>query len=307
MPALKLSPLVLSIAALGLWACGGSSGTGTSTGTGGTTTGGSTSGGTSGSGSTGGADAGLPVVGTACTLGSTPDPCASAGLACTIVNTDTSCQLPGELSPCLDAPGCATTTPPLFCEPGYKLNNNPVKLCVFHCSVTADCPNVVTNCQSNSQVSSKVCFVNFCGPGAPIANGTDYYGACNSVGTGDGTCVPYNGSGSPGFCEAAGPVAAWQPCSDLRPDGGTSDLCASGSTCVIFPVPGAAPKSMCAPFCAPTGASVSGPACGAGETCFSAGSVDFGFCLTDCGGGQSCPAPTGCQGYGSQSQQECLP
>jgi hypothetical protein len=196
------------------------------------------------------------------------------------------------------------TTTPLFCEPGFEDNGNPVNVCVYHCAVTADCPNVFTSCQSDEP---KICYVNPCGPGAWIVNGTTYYADCNSGGTNNGTCVPYYGTGTPGVCQAAGPVAVWQPCSDLRLDGGISELCAKETTCLVFPVDGGAPKTMCAPLCAPAGASVSGPSCEAGQTCFSAGSVDFGFCLTDCAGGQSCPAPTACQGYGTLARPECLP
>jgi hypothetical protein len=104
---------------------------------------------------------------------------------------------------------------------------------------------------------------------------------------------------------AAGPVAVWQPCSDLPQDGGTSELCTNGNTCVVFTVAGGPAKTMCAPLCAPAG--TSGPSCSAGQTCFLPESSDFGFCLTGCAGGQSCPAPTTCQGYGSHSFQECLP
>jgi hypothetical protein len=300
----KLIPVVL-LTALGLWACsGGGGGTGT---TGGTTTGGGTTGGTSGTGTTGsssGGDAGPPGLGHSCTLGANPDPCyVNYGLGCSQVGGGT-CQLPTELQPCLADPGCAVETPPLFCEAGFQLAGNPVNLCVNHCNVTADCPNVVTSC---TQTNPKLCFINFCGPGSTPTNGTAYYGTCNSGGTGNGTCVPFNPTGSPGWCVGAGPVALWQPCSDTRTDGGTSDLCGTGTTCVVFPVSGGASKSMCAPLCAPTGASISGPACGAGETCFSAGSVDFGFCLIDCGAGQNCPAPLGCGNFTAQSLKECLP
>jgi hypothetical protein len=312
----KLFPVVLSIAVLGLWACGGGS-TGTSSGTG-TTTGGSTTGGTSGTGSTGsssGGDAGLPGLGQSCSQSTTPDPCRAFGLACNQLDDGTvSCQLPRELQPCcvsgscsdagvLADPGCAVADPPLHCQPGFLSGGVAVNLCVNLCTVTADCPDVVTTCQG----SPKLCFLNFCGPGSSPTNGTTYYGACNSGGTGDGTCIPFNPTGSPGFCAASGPVALWQPCSDARPDGGTSEVCASGSTCAVFPVSSGPPKTLCAPLCAPTGATVSGPPCGAGETCFSAGSVDFGYCLTDCGAGQACPAPTACQSLGSQALKECLP
>jgi hypothetical protein len=311
--ALTILPLVLSIAVPGLGACDSSDGGGAllafilvALAHSGDTNSYATSGSNTGSASTGGYVAG-PKLGAPCTLGANPDPCVQEGFVCKQVGDTSSCQLPGEFERCIYYdPGCAPTIPPLFCEPDFESDGLPVSFCVYHCDYdTAECPNVFTNCQANTP---DICYINYCGPGAFVVNGTAYYADCNSGGTNDGTCVPYYGSGTPGVCQAAGPVALWQPCSDLRLDGGTSDLCAKGTTCLAFPSDGGVPKTMCAPLCAPSGASVSGPSCGAGQTCFSAGSVDYGFCLTDCAGGRSCPAPTSCQDYGMfVTRPECVP
>ncbi len=97
-----------------------------------------------------------------------------------------------------------------------------------------------------------------------------------------------------GLCYAGSPLAAEATgCGSTRSaDGGTSNLCASGTICVTS---APANTTICSPVCATTVALADGgPGCPASNFCVSVG--DFGACFEQCTIGSGvCPANTSCQ------------
>jgi hypothetical protein len=256
------------------------------------------------------------VLGASCQppSGSETDPCAAAGLYCD--ETNGVCRLPNEGDPCSPGgpacqpiPGstasdlqCLDLPPPFEAEP----------TCLQPCNAsdpqhgTSDCVDPLMVCTSLGKGLGSVCSFDIIGPECP---GGDYFGACNSAGTGDGLCVPYNfPGGTEGLCyqTALDGGAPGDPCEEdgNRQIGG---LCNGQSYCS---------EGVCLPICnAGTPAS---PACapaqdgGTASSCLpyfaqTGGSDDFGLCSAACdftsatGGG--CVSPQGSDG----TPEKCLP
>ncbi len=275
---------------------GATSGAGTgargpaSSSTGGTTTGGTSGGGKTASASTGG----VADLGAACTPGNDPDPCATYGLICDIASS--TCQLPGELDQCLSDVGCSS--PGLVCTGGFESGGQPVRVCVYPCTDTVDCPTLITSCQNG------VCFLNYCQIGD---NGTiNYFNPCPSASAVDGECLPVFAGGDEfaGLCVGAGSLANGQSCAGIRTDAGLAGLCQQGSNCAVFDGGMGHPSaSLCEPVCySNEEVPGDGPACSAGDLCFDFSSVyAFGNCYQSCaaGAGQTCPEGQFCDGVDS--------
>lgn len=139
-------------------------------------------------------------------------------------------------------------------------------VCESACQTTADCPNLVTTCQTGS------CAVNVCG--GATGNGS-FNSTCNVEGQGDGTCEPLTldgGLSSVGYCSQAGVASGGCDPSASR---GTapSEICPPGALCfggvATF-------GGTCNQLCDPVGG-----ACPAGQFC--SGIVDepdLGVCLS---------------------------
>jgi hypothetical protein len=246
-----------------------------------------------------------PTVGQSCTPAQ-PDPCASAGLACNPQPGGTyACEYPTEFEGC--SVGCATSALECLNLPLGQGGAN-VSLCVNPCNVTADCPDEDTHCANSGGHS--VCLLDACGPassvdGGPV-NGATYYGTCDNVTTGDGTCLPYsNGAGDEGFCMAGGSLPAGSGGCVVQRSSNGGSLCASGALCLQNIQGGAA--TLCLDICAssaPTAAD-GGPGCPTGQSCVNVNEL-YGFCLEACTAGTTtCPSPTTCQATSSGSY--CLP
>ena len=294
----------------------GGSTTGGGTTGGSTTSGGTTSGGTTGGGTTTGGTTG-PTIGSACTppAGAGTDPCAVSGLNCNpdASGTGNSCQLPQEFGNCTKTVGCANPT--VYKCTTLGTNGN---LCVQDCTATSDCLDTLGVCAPFSK-TLKICVPNQCGPGSTPANGSAFFAPCNSSGTNDGTCVPFQFSSGPGgLCVASGTAPAAGPCSFERTDAGSSALCAAGSFCFQDSTNG---NSQCLQICnnGTSSGTDGGTATDGGVTAFpqSCASTDFcnavfsngnwGTCIQSCSpdGGAACPTNTTCQQ--AQTQAGCFP
>jgi hypothetical protein len=268
---------------------GASSTGGASGGSAGTSTGGSSTGGTCPSG----------TPGASCTPGQSPDPCAAGGYVCTLQSDFSGkCALPGELGNCLPCVGCDTTNAPLQC-----VTVGASSTCVRSCSTTADCPDGFATCQQSGGQS--YCLFDVCGPAT--ANGSSYYGSCNAIGSGDGTCLPVQGSGATvGICLQDGTIALGAGCSTTRGAGGdVSQSCAAGGFC--FPTQVGSTQGVCEQECASSGPS--GASCGSGQFCWDpdSASFDWGLCVASCTGN---PLVSNCQSgfcVNLGSQNGCLP
>jgi hypothetical protein len=179
-----------------------------------------------------------------------------------------------ELFICNNSADCAC---PEACT---QTPSGSAKWCARSCSGSADCPNPSTGCVGG------VCAYLPCGA-MPL-------GACDYVGSGDGTCLAPGFSwaaGSP-YCVAAGSLAKGAGCSLISPQ--SVDLVVTTSSAylptegVTFPVP----NSYCAPglLCVDTGSGnetgtcrlscndeVTPGVCGSG-TCYVVDPSGFGFC-----------------------------
>ncbi len=153
------------------------------------------------------------------------------------------------------------------------------KWCTRNCTTTADCPNPSTGCVGGS-----------CGY---LPCGAQPLGACNYVGSGDGTCLAAGFSwaaGSP-FCVAAGSHAQGSRCSLTEPQSVRLVISTYLPTDqVTFLAP--APSAYCAPglLCVDNGSGsgngtcqtacndqVAPGTCGSG-TCYLLDPSGFGFC-----------------------------
>ncbi|HUB06329.1 MAG TPA: hypothetical protein VMB50_04990, partial [Myxococcales bacterium] len=194
------------------------------------------------------------LLGSACTVTNSVDPCAPAGLVCD-ANFNV-CRAPGEGDACqLGGPACQpladSTVTDLQClsYPGI-----PGTLCLQPCgpsdpfSGTADCINSVTTCKAVT--GGAVCFFNE-GNGN-CGTGTSLFGTCKSEIAGDSYCAPdtFNGA-TAGIClqgtlDGGEPGA---PCygNSNRQIGG---FCNPGSLCL---------GGVCAPNC--NAGTSSTPAC----------------------------------------------
>jgi endoglucanase len=240
-------------------------------------------------------DAGVPGLWQDCTppTAGQADPCAAEGLVCTPNSAGPSCRLPGEFEPCLTTPGCASSTTQCLALPVFGSR------CAQICQTTSDCISAFARCALVG--TTDVCVPNTCGPGSNPPNGSSYFAACNSAGTGDGTCIPISTDGGPGLCLAAGSSTGGD-CSLSREDGGTS-LCASSSVC--FEDPNTA-QAGCLSICDPAG---NGPSCGAYASCWPALST-AGVCINSCGpdaGASACPNGTSCALETQPPALVCLP
>ncbi len=245
------------------------------------------------------------------------DPCLDGGYVCTIDNpcvalgyecivpigpNSTFCELPGQEAPCSTSVGCA---PPFSCVNGEPLFGTPGYQCLQICTTSAGCMNPFDVCEESS-TGVAYCIYNFCGPGLPstvTSSGPSYYAPCDSQGSDDGTCVPWqDDSITIGFCEQAGTAPTSGPCDPSR-DGGLTSQCPLYTLCVQ----GTDGLGFCAPMCAPVG-SVGAPTpsrdggftgrCDGGLICIGTddyeGSV-IGACLAACGPGTPCSGSLICQ------------
>jgi hypothetical protein len=171
--------------------------------------------------------------------------------------------------------------------------------CIQPCNVTSDCVNVETKCSPNGiSTGQGGCVPNTC---------STPFMTCDSEGTSDGTCYPISVSSSDGgLCLQGGTVANYQPCEAGRGDGGTGDLCMTGSACAVFTL-GTLHPSACFTACAPNGT----PGCDAGFFCapitesHGLKASDFGACLPMCT--TSCPSPLSCLNFGAPWGMLCAP
>jgi hypothetical protein len=265
---------------------GGISGSGT---TGAQTSGSSTTGGASG-GTTGTIDAGVTGLGAACQLAADgTDSCVAYGLACSDQTGNAgTCQLPGETQVCLATVGCASQG--LQCTPGFSLGTQPVSICLYTCSQTSECPNVLTSCQSINGMP--VCFLNYC-----AQNGTGYFQPCPSATADDGMCLPYGSAGGTiGICNGTGALTSGATCTGSRANGTTDGLCATGLTCTTYSSATGGTVSVCQDVC-DSSANPTGPTCGSADLCAGFQGTGYGNCLEICGADTTvvCPTGTSCQ------------
>jgi hypothetical protein len=197
-----------------------------------------------------------------------------------------------EFETCVSSVGCDLETPPLSCLEITPTGEAAEWECLNTCTVTANCPDIDDSCQSG------VCWTNFCGPNSLAdggSDGIDYYDPCDSAGTGDGTCLPYEVNDEEyGFCEGAGALPAGaEACGERLLDGGTADLCSFGSICVLADT---TDRTFCAPLCA--SGTATGPTCSGTNVCENLyeGVYLFGACEEVCASNADCTAPLTCQG-----------
>jgi hypothetical protein len=220
------------------------------------------------------------------------------------------CQLPGELTTyCVPDAGC--NAPGLVCQNGFLLpDGGDGSVCVYPCTMAADCPAVDTTCVHPGNGGHQLCFFNDCGPGANPPNGTDYYATCNSGGPlkDDAFCIPESIEGNTiGRCEAAGSAPIGASCQRTRMNGNTTELCQIGAKCFI----GSSGGTRCLQVCAATTPTApdGGPGCAANEICFNE-FTSWGYCVQRCSpnadGGAGCPSGTQCSLLG-QAIYGCLP
>jgi hypothetical protein len=273
----------------------GTTTTGTTSTSGGTSTGDTTGSATSSGGSTGGSLIGMP-----CDPTVAPDSmCAPSYYFCQSFplpdgGVAGSCQLPGEMIECSTSVGCAANDggQELDCTPGFTEGNTTVNLCVYSCSITADCPSLWTSCVPFSS-SKSVCFSNNCaGTAGP------FFVACNSGGSNDGQCLPSVAYPNPpssdpyGICVGGGTALLDGPCSPVRTDAGLSEICPIGGLCQVGADGGSACFQISDAYCGPTNTAVfpSSPP----PPIFS-GPPSWFLCLHDCdGGGSICPTGQAC-------------
>jgi hypothetical protein len=265
----------------------GSSSSGSSGGSsgGGTTSGGSSAGGAS-TGSTG-----TPP--SSCTLGAATDACAPYGYVCTLQSDGKGkCELPTELVGCLPSVGCASA--PLQCTSVAGVN-----LCIRSCNTTDDCPDAFSTCQPLN--GANACLYDACGASSAAA-----YGSCDSIGTGDGICLPDVVGRT---CVQTGGQASESACSTERgSNGDVSQLCSSGYFCI--PNSTGSTTGVCEPLCEASNSGPTRPGCSNGQFCWAIDSnlFDWGVCLTSCSIPfvSSCPSGKVCILVGSQGNG-CLP
>jgi hypothetical protein len=162
------------------------------------------------------------------------------------------------------------------------------------------------------------CFFNPCGPGSladgGVANGSDFYAACNAQASSDGNCLPFTVAQNTvaGFCEQAGGVVQNSPCGTTRGDAG--GLCQNGAICVVLNIDANGTfmeGSACLPVCA-VGAPMTpdgGPGCATGSSCIPIfnGQV-FGACFQTCViATPNCPSPLVCLSIGDPTNGVCGP
>jgi hypothetical protein len=174
-----------------------------------------------------------------------------------------------------------------------------VNLCVRSCTTTSDCPDAFSTCQPLN--GGNACLFDPCGSSAG-----SYYGTCDSIGSGDGICLPDVVGGT---CLQNGGQVAEASCSTVRGSGGAvSQLCASGLFCI--PSATGSTTGVCEKLCE-AASGPSGPSCGSGEFCWAidANLLDWGVCLDSCTGNvflSNCPSGKYCVSVGSQGDG-CLP
>jgi hypothetical protein len=203
------------------------------------------------------------------------------------------CELPPELAACLSCAGCASAA--LTCT-----SVDGVDLCTRICNTTDDCPDAFSTCQPLDGGSS--CLYDPCGSGS-----ASYYGTCDSIGSGDGICLPDVVGGA---CLQNGGQGAGASCSTVRGSGGSvSQLCSSGYFCI--PNSPGSTTGVCETICEAASSGPSGPSCGSGQFCWAIDSslLDWGVCLDSCTGNvivSTCPSGKYCLSVGSQGKG-CLP
>jgi hypothetical protein len=257
----------------------------------------------------GGVDSGVPDGGCDTTLA--VDPC-PAGRYCTPagpLDHYGTCQLPGELENyCVPDAGCNGAG--LVCQNGFPLpDGGDGSACVYDCAQASDCPSVDTTCVTPANGGHKLCYFNFCGPGAMPPNGTDFYEPCDSGGgvKNDAFCIPGTDFAGNiiGRCLAAGTADAG--CERTRVNGDTSQVCEIGSLCFL----GSSGNTRCLQVCAATSPTApdGGPDCPTGDICFN-DFTPWGYCVQQCSptadGGASCPTGTQCSVL-AQGTYGCVP
>lgn len=223
------------------------------------------------------------------TTPATPDTCDGNLNGKTICDSVTSeCRAPRDFE---DANLNATTEEEL-CDVGYTPVNfgtraDPDLRCIQTCTTGTDCSAVMTYClpdvltttlpDGGSGGSEGACVYNICGPnrvtgvypdGGDVADGGtipdpsgQWFSACDSAGTGDGTCIPLTGddennNGNPddysGICFRNGNVTNFSAqCSGFF--GQVSGACTAGSLCLGSGEPAnnpdRFPTALCVPSC----------------------------------------------------------
>lgn len=266
---------------------------------GGTIGGSGTNGGTiGGSGSNGGSTGGTGSlhVGSPCTATAAGDPCVTSGLACTPMAANTSaCELPSEYGFCEASVGCLPDGGfTLKCVQGFVgADGGTASLCIEPCTtpgVSTTCANAEDTCQN--LVGDAGAPQDFCFQTACTAGSTGFYNQCNSAGTNDGQCLPFQGAtGLVGICQQDGTAPLYATCAMERM--GSAPLCADNGFCVNF----TATASACLPLCDST-KSAGIAACTGGAQCQTLGSgLQWGVCVNPCGGdaGTTCPGSLTCK------------
>ncbi len=218
------------------------------------------------------------------------------------------CQLPGELEECLTNVGCSN--PSLVCSGGFESGGQPVSVCVYPCTETADCPDLITSCQQ------RVCLLKICQTGDD-GNINYFNPLARAPRPADGECLLpiFTGFNQvEGLCMGTGTLANGEPCAGIRTDAGAAGLCQQGSNCALFDGGGQhSSVNLCEPVCYSNGeVPGDGPACSAGSLCFNFSSYDaYGSCYQSCtpDGGQTCAQDQFCDSCElfEVSQSVCLP
>ncbi len=124
------------------------------------------------------------------------------------------------------------------CAPGYDSlptnlwwDGGPPPTCAQPCNINSDCTADFTIC-APSGGSGNHCTYNLCGPDVNPNGRVQYYGPCNSVGIGDGTCQPFPNSmnGYYGMCFRNGNINSTGACGALL--GQASSACVAGDLCI---------------------------------------------------------------------------
>ncbi len=224
-------------------------------------------------------------LGTYCTISASgDDPCAPAGYVCDPFYR--ACRSPFEYESCLvGGPACQPipdSNASTICV-GLLAGNQTTFLCLQPCSTTSDCVDPTMTC--TNVLGGQACFTD--------VGCIDLFQACDSSGTGDGTCIPFTypdqvqGQCWQGFADGGPGCAIY----GNRQNGG---LCPVGEYCL---------GGLCQPYC--NAGTEDTPGCDGGTYCqwlYQTGNpIDVGACAQACaiadldgGGCLASPLPEKC-------------